>query len=281
MNDAKPSEGGVVVRATSEASGFTIVETLIVLAATGLLLFIALLSFAGQQSKVEFSQSIRDAQSVIQQTINEVGSGYYANGDDINCVKSGSGFSITKNNKAQGTSDDCIFLGKVMQFGIGGPDPQQYNVFGLAGLKDNDGNLTTAQPQVVNIPSAIINGQLRGGMKVVKMTYTVGSNAPVNIGAVAFVSGLGTLDSSNLLTSGIQQMSIMPVPGSGEVPNTIETEVMDAVKSHLSGATVNPDGGVQICFASGGTKQSGLITIGGNGRDVNLKLDIKSSVDCT
>jgi type II secretory pathway pseudopilin PulG len=280
MNDAKPSMGGVISSRSFGASGFTIVETLIVLAITGFLLFIALLTFAGQQSKVEFTQSIRDIQSVIQQTVNEVGSGFYPNGGDIHCTASGASFSITQSPTEQGTNSDCIFMGKVMQFGIGGPDPQQYNVFSLAGLKNNDGDIVKARPQVIDIKSAITNAQLHGGIRVVKMTYVSGGS-PTNIGAVAFVSGLGTLDSSNQLLSGTQQMSLIPIPASGEVPDTLDSEVIDAVKSRIATAPVNPDGGVQICFASGGTKQTGLITIGSGGRGVTVKLDIKNTADCT
>ncbi len=269
MNDAKPSMGG-----------FTIVETLIVLAITGFLLLIAVLTFAGQQSKVEFNQSIRDIQSVIQQTINEVGSGYYPNGGNVHCIVSGANLDITTSPTELGTNSDCIFMGKVMQFGIGGKDPQQYNVFALAGIKNNGGDITNARPQIVNIPSSITNAQLHGGITAVKMTYIIDGTAH-NIGAVAFVSGLGDLDSNNQLMSGTQQMSLIPIPNSGQVPNTINDVVIGAVKSQIATAPVNPNGGVQICFASGGTNQSGLITIGSNGRDVSVKLDIKSTVNCT
>jgi type II secretory pathway pseudopilin PulG len=268
MNDAQPSMGG-----------FTIVETLIVLAVTGFLLFVALLTFAGQQSKVEFTQAIRDTQSVIQQTINEVGSGYYPNGGDISCIVSGGNLNIIKATSEQGTNSACIFMGKVMQFGIGGTDPQQFNVFTLAGIKDNSGSIAQARPQIISIPSAITNAQLHGGLTAVKMTYT-DRGTPYNVGAVAFVSGLGTLDGNAQLLSGTQQMSVIPIPASGQVPNTINNQVISAVKSQIATAPVNPNDGVQICFASGGTKQSGLITIGSNGRDATVKLDIKSTLDC-
>jgi hypothetical protein len=86
--------------------------------------------------------------------------------------------------------------------------------------------------------------------------------------------------SNNQLLSGTQQISLVPVRNSGTVAGTdIPTTV--AAIDNLETSPVNPDGGVEICFASGGTEQSGLVTIGSNGRNLSVKLDIKSTVDCT
>ena len=43
----------------------------------------------------------------------------------------------------------------------------------------------------------------------------------------------------------------------------------------------NPSSGVSICFASGTTNQSGLITIGGNGRQLSVKLSIMGDSTCS
>jgi len=268
MNDDKPSMGG-----------FTIIETLIVLAITGFLLLIALLAFQGQQAKVEFGQSVRDMQSIIQQTINEVAAGYFPDSNNIKCQAAGNSLSISQGSVTQGSNTDCIFLGKAMQFGVGGTDPQQYNVLTLAGLKDNNGDLAQARPTVVDLPGVTTNNIVRNGVKVVSMKYVV-DNAATDIGAVAFISGLGSFNDGQLL-SGSQQISLVPVTNSGKVPNTIDQAVVDAVKDHLATSPINPNGGVQICFQSGGTKQSGLITIGGGGRNLSVDLAIKSTTDCT
>lgn len=268
MSDDKPSMGG-----------FTIIETLIVLAITGFLLLIALLAFQGQQAKVEFGQSVRDMQSVIQQTINEVAAGYFPASDNVKCQVSGNALDISEGSAVQGTNTDCIFMGKVMQFGIGGTDPQQYNVLTLAGAKNNDGDIAKTKAQVVDIPGVTSTNIVRNGVRVVSMKYVVDGTS-TDIGAVAFVSGLGSFNGSQLL-SGSQQISLIPVRGSGQAPNTSQQAVMDAVKTQLGTSPINPNGGVQICFQSGGTKQSGLITIGGGGRELTVKLDIKSTTDCT
>jgi hypothetical protein len=39
----------------------------------------------------------------------------------------------------------------------------------------------------------------------------------------------------------------------------------------------NPSNGVSICFASGGTNQSGLVTIGGSGHPLSVTLKVMES----
>jgi type II secretory pathway pseudopilin PulG len=262
--------------------GFTIVETLIVMAVSGLLLISSILLVAGQQRKVEFSQAVQDVQSVINQTISEVGSGYYPNGKDFKCTVSGGKLVIVPalSGTAQGSNTGCIFLGKAIQFGKSGTNPQEYVVHAIAGLQDKqDGTLATAKPKAVNIASSQTTGQLRNGLTIKAMRY-IKDGAPTKIGAVAFLSGLGTGSDNNLL-SGTQQLSLVPVIGSGIVPTTTVTTVVSAIDTQLvtSDGLVNPNGGVELCF-QGGAGQWGLITIGGNGRNLSVKLDIKNS-DCS
>jgi type II secretory pathway pseudopilin PulG len=272
MNDDAPSLG-------SNNSGFTIVETLIVLAVAMVLFLGAILLVAGQQRKVEFTQGVQDIRSVIEQTITEISTGYYPNSGNIRCTAAGSNLNITNaSGTAQGSNTGCIFLGKAMQFGVSGTDPQQYIVHTIAGLQNNTGTLASASPEAIDIASDRVTGELRGGVTVTRMQYIAGGTR-TDIGAVAFVNGLGEY-SNNLLMSGTQQMSVVPVGGSGTVPNTNVASVVSAIEN-LENSPVNPDGGVEICFRSGGTEQSGLVTIGSNGRNLSVKLDIKSTVDCT
>jgi len=267
MNDDKPSMGG-----------FTIVETMIVLAVTGFMLLFALLAFAGQQAKVEFGQSVRDMQSDLQQTINEVSSGFFPDSGNIGCARGGNKLEITIQTTEQGTNTDCIFMGKVLQFGVADTDPQQYAVFNLAGYKNNNGDLAASLPQVIDNESYISHRIIRNGVQVVSMKY-VFNNVPIDISAVAIVSGLGNFEDGQF-QSGSQQLNLIPVDNSGKVPNSVQGQVIQAVQDNLINSPVNPNGGVQICLQSGGTKQSGLITIGGNGRTTTVKLDMKSKENC-
>jgi prepilin-type N-terminal cleavage/methylation domain-containing protein len=277
-----PPQGGSVGCAVNKNNvrGFTIVETLIVIAVSGVLFLAAILMVAGQQRKVEFTQAVNDIKTVIDQTISEVATGYYPNTGNVRCAVSGGNLSITNAaNAGQGANTGCIFLGKAMQFGVQDTVPQQFVVHSVAGLQNNSGSLASARPRAVDIDGTRETKELRNGLRATGMRYVV-DGVRTNIGAVAFVNGLGQYGSSSQLLSGSQRMSMVPVTSSGVVPNTTVTAVTDAINTQLrtSDALLNPNGGVEICF-EGGTSQWGLVTIGSNGRSLSVKLDIKNT-DC-
>ena len=286
MNDARSR----VAYRTKKAAGFTIVETLIVLAVTMALFISAVALVSGQQNRVQFSQSVNDIKTNIQKTINEIGAGYYPNTGNMSCSGGGGVLTIAAGSTAQGSNTGCIFLGKAIQFGVGSTDPQQYIVHSIAGLQDNTGTLASARPKDIapglttnnsfNFPNFSEVDTLHNGLTAYSMRYIQGPTS-TNISAVAFVSQLGSYNSSSDLMSGTQQIDLVPVVGSGTVGSSTSTGVSDAINNNLATSPVNPSGGVEICFQSGTTKQSGLVKIGGNGRTLSVTLDIKGSKDCS
>lgn len=277
----------------SRSAGFTIIETLIVLAVTGFMFLSAILLFAGQSRKVEFVQAVQDIQAQLQQTISEVGAGYYPN-TGFNCNGISGNVTLTRGNNAQGSNTGCIFLGKVVQFGVRNTDPEQYHIYSVAGLQVNAGSLDSAEPVAiapggatntpVDFPDATERKHLNYGLTADSMQY-VHNGVTRQIGAVAFISSLGEYSGGQLM-SGTQQVNLIPVGGSanGTTLDTDPPAVVDAINRYMADESVSPkmpSGGVRICFASGGTEQSGLITIGSNGRNLSVKLDIKSTRNCT
>lgn len=269
----------------SNQQGFTVVEVLIVLAVTGILFVSAAVTIVGKQNQAQFDQAIRQVQSQIQQTINDVSIGYYPNLNNFTCSASGGALSISSGSSTQGTNTGCVFLGKVMQFGVGS-NPEQFTTFTLAGLQqDTSGNqilsLASSKPLAIattpshsGIPNAYVTTDLEGGLSVVNMKYS-----SRNVGAVAFVSNLAPSGSSSVV-SGSQQVGLVPIDGTNL--NASQTATAEVIDNQLSSgtATMNPTGGVQVCVASGSTNQSGLITIGGNGRDLSVTLSIKGNKTC-
>lgn len=278
------------MRRSPQRAGFTIVETMIVLAIMGFLFISATILVTGEQNKTEFSAAIQDVQSVIQQHISEVGSGYYANNGSFTCSVIGGNLSISKNlsgKNSQGVNAGCIFMGKAMQFGVHGTNPEQMITYTVAGLQDNTGDLASAKPTVVApttekpaTPDSSTIDSLHSGLSVYKMT-----NGPlatgVPIGAVAFLDGLGSYDgNNNQLLSGSQQVSVVPI-NSTALNESPLAGASDIGHNLATSSVLDPSSkGVQICFASGTTNQSGLITIGGNGRQLSVQLDIKDGRKC-
>jgi prepilin-type N-terminal cleavage/methylation domain-containing protein len=283
--------GGVSARG-GRNKGFTIVEVLIVLAITGGLFISAATMISGRTAKTQFEQSINQMTGQIRQQINDVASGYYPNNANFECKANGADFTITAGAKQQGTNSGCVFLGKALYFGVTGTDPEQYVSFPVAALQRNAAgdeitSIAAAKPAVIypaapqaNSPNASQTTPLQYGLKVSKMYY--GTNSSNAIGAVAFLSSLGQYNGTELV-SGSQQISMLPLLNTsinksiGEAATAINANFITS-NNTFAGST-NKE--VNICFDSGTTTQSGLVTIGGgNGRELSVTLSIKGNLGC-
>lgn len=100
------------------SKGYTIVETMIVLAVTTAMFSAIMITFSGRQAKVEFAQSVKDYEATLQNLISEVNKGYYQAYENRPC-------SIVSNNpyidtgvpaggSTTGTGGECVFLGKTI-----------------------------------------------------------------------------------------------------------------------------------------------------------------------
>jgi type II secretory pathway pseudopilin PulG len=280
-------------------NGFTVVETMIVLAVTGLLLGSAMVLIGGKQNQAAFNQSIRQIQSQIQQRINEVSTGYYANQGNIQCNGTGGVVVLTQGTGTeQGANAGCIFLGKALQFKVGASDPEQFNVFSIAALQKGgpggaeSSSLPLAKPKAIappssdptgNTPNATETQILQNGLSTYRMWYNNGAGDRT-IGSVAFVMSMAQFASNGAIASGSQQVDVVPIDDGNtkSILGQTQANMVDAINSRLPvGAVVNPTNGVFICFVSGGTNQSGLITIGNKNRQLSVKLDIKGNKTCS
>jgi hypothetical protein len=262
---------------------------MIVLAVTGALFLIAFDEINGKQNITEFQQGINGIESSIKQTISEVDTGDYPNTNNFTCNGTTGTLTINPGTNAQGSNTGCIFLGKVLQFGVQNTNPQQYIAYTIAGLQNNTGTLSSAAPVAIapgittnttpNYPNASVSSLLNYGLTV-KSMYSVASNGTKTaIGAVGFISTLGSYTGTQLV-SGSQQIDLIPVIGTGSAINASSPTVVDAINKSLASSTINPGDGVQICFASGTTNQSGLITIGDGGGNLAVSLTIESDTTC-
>ena len=263
---------------------FTVIEVMITLAVTGLLFASAALLINGRQSQTQFNQSIRNIQTQIQQIINEVAIGYYPNLNNFNCTAGASGPAITAGSGAeQGANTGCIFVGKALQFKVAGMDPEEFAAYTIAGLQKGGAggqestSLSDARPLVVDL--ATDTRRLEGGLTTHRMWFTDGLTTQ-DIGAVAFTTTLAAYDAAGNITSGSQQVNVAPIATTAI--NQSQSAVTSAINSRLRLVTqvLNPSGGVFLCFASAGTDQSGLITIGSKGRQLSVNLEIKRGKVC-
>ena len=259
--------------------GFTIVETLIVVAVSSVLLVSAVTLVAGRQRKVEFNQAAQDLQSVIRQVASETSAGHYPSGNNFTCTAPGGTPTIVAGVTKQGSNTNCIFLGRAIQFG-NGSSKDAYVLHTIAGYQKNNGSIAAAKATAIDLASARTIGQIRNGLTLVSMRYVDGATT-ADISGVAFLQGLGAVDRFSNFISGSQLVTVVPFRGNGPVTNaTINTIplMVTAINTQLnSSAPINPSGGVQICLQGGVTDQWALITIGSNGRGLSVTLDYKSS----
>lgn len=283
--------------------GFTIVETMIVLAVTGALFVAIAASLSGRQSAAEFTHAIQSVQSQIQQVVNQVGEGFYPNNANFTCQKAGSSISFTNVVSTQGTNTDCVFLGKVIQFSEHGTIPEAYRIYTIAGLRSATAAVSSpfknAAPSVVwvnpNYASYTTPQTLEYGLvtKWVRSFHNSGCTSfGCSIGAVGILmeSGSSNIKSASGYNSGAQQIDLVPIYASRLQRTPTQTINDIQASAPISGlrdpnlgvdGVLNPSMGVQICFASGSTNQSGLITIGGVGRQLTVSLDIRSNSTCS
>lgn len=260
--------------------GYTIVEVMIVLAVSGALFLSAVLLINGRQQRTQFDQSIREVRSQIQQVVNEVSNGFYPDFTSFTCTVTGSGpptFALASG--GQGTNEGCIFLGKAIQLGVEGTDPEQFRVFNIAGRQKNTSgdevsNLAQAQPRAIALDGgANVSVDISTTERLLYGLETAWADA----GVIAFTSSLSDVTSPT--GASIQQLNVSTVNGSAL--GMSEVGAVQALNSNLANSPQNPANGVRVCFVSGGTDQSGLITIGGSAGSVAVTLDIKSNRDCS
>lgn len=271
-------------------SGYTVIEVLIVLAVTAGLFVSAAIMIGGRQNRTAFEQAVRNVQSQIQQVLNEVAVGYYPNNGDFRCVATATGPQFSTGSAGVGTNSGCVFVGKVLQFGVTGTDPEQFVIYTLAGLQKKAGsnteavNRTEAQPKVVapttadsSIPDRSITNRLDNGLTTYRMWYDNGAGNEY-IGAVGFMQSFAKYTGSDI-NSGAQNVHTVAVAGSSL--NATRAATADAINANFPSSPYDTSGGVFICFVSGATNQSGLVSIGGNNRNQTVNLDIKSNKTCS
>ncbi|MBP7857626.1 MAG: type II secretion system protein [Candidatus Saccharimonadales bacterium] len=272
---------------TTPAQGFTVVETLIVLAVTSALFLSAAILINGRQQKTEFAVGIRGLQQQIQQSINETRTGNYPSAGGFTCADSGPhNVTITASvGKEQGTNGECIFAGKTLVFDPA-DHPNSFFVYSLAARRlisgqevkyAADAKITAVAPTSSNpsIPDLTSKIDIPNSIEYVK-GRSVGAGAwNTNVQSFALLSTFADFQSVGNGSGGSQKIRLAGYGAwnpSDEV-NNINKEMNNPYANRYP-AFAN---GIELCFKSGGTNQSGLITIS-NGLEV--KLSIKNGTGC-
>lgn len=282
---------------------------MIVLAVTGSMLLIAVAFVSGRQNKTEFQTAINELQQQLQQFANQTTSGQYTTDGSFSCNGTGSLISFQSTRKAQGTNENCIFLGNVIQFGTGtGDSASTLAVMPIVGKQFSSGlnpveTIQDAKPRAVyplgstepaSVAHTITNTDMQYGLSVADsspnycpsggMCYVpVTGGAARTTGALGVIAGdgNGTLASSDgdNLKSGSQQFTLYGVGNNTTSPDQPTSAIAAAIG--MGGSVPSPLVSASqafICIQSGTTPQSGLFTITA---DWHITLQVFENATCT
>ncbi len=261
--------------------GYTIVEVMIFLAVTGALFAMIVLVFAGQRGRTQFQTSAREVESRVRDVINDVSTGYYQTSGNFACTATASGPSFTGSTTEQGTHQACIFIGRIVQFNVGG-NGNLYNIYSAAGLRrepvlDKEvENFSETKPKAIDGPGLNVTEQLSlpNQAKVASIFYNNGvTNVPIE--AVGLFTTFGKYDTGALQPGSLSVNVVpLPVPGSSCGGGNVTCQISELGTVPEATIVKNPTNGVTICFDSGTSDQHGRLAIGGSNRQLTTDLVI-------
>ncbi|MBI4034602.1 prepilin-type N-terminal cleavage/methylation domain-containing protein [Candidatus Saccharibacteria bacterium] len=178
-----------------KAKGYTVIEVLIVLAATGMLLTMATYLLKNQTGETTFLQSLRDIQSKIETVISSVNNSLFPNANNYTCSLQPGNDNVQRATlKAEtssgiGTNDDCLFLGKALGVVKDRDTLYVYSVLGGRTYQSGDQTLEAETFAQTNPTAAVVSGSdltevynpSTGGLYLLSARYDGSDSTDVNL----------------------------------------------------------------------------------------------------
>lgn len=259
--------------------GFTLFETMIVLAVSSVMLITAIVAFGGQQRKTQFTQSLRDLESQISDVMNDVQTGFYPT-SLRNCSRTATGPQFTAGTPSeQGVNLECIFVGKAVHF-----QQDSFTAYSLVGNRLDASSrpvasFTASFPRIIDASAE--ETEYKWGLRLTQF-YTgtsTASPAETNRALVVIASttnDTGFVGSSNQLNSGVQRVTPLLSGSTAANSVTVADATEAALTSAIRGITTWPaTNRLTICFedapSGAGRLIGGLIITGGN-EDMDVRI---------
>ena len=250
--------------------GYTIVETMIVLAVSGVLFISAVAVFNGKQGRSEFTTSMQDIRSKIQDLANDVATGYLPNSSFNSCtaLSTGGPPKLAAGNNI-GTSEECIFLGKALNFPSGPTNNgrfQAYTVIGRRLLPNSTAQTTNYSEAMPTVATELTeDDEIQGGAETQAVDASGIGTSPSN--AVAFYHTLNTPAYGSTGTSIVEMYDLGDINDPSQMANCVNGTICKPLDK-LSAITK-----WQLCFKSTTSDQFALITVTPLNSSVTTKLE--------
>jgi type II secretory pathway pseudopilin PulG len=284
--------------------GYTLIEVMIFLAVSGVLFVSAVALIQGQQGRTQFSQSMRDIDSKINQYVSEVSASYFPSNQDYSCAINAAGrpvlTKLTAGTKGVGSNEDCIFLGKALQFHHedAGNTDDTIGVYSILGKRANQvalagggttsvliSNFAAANPTPT--PSLVETYALPFGTKIVSAAKDNAADASAMAGFYIDLSQAGSDPDANKTASltsyqypsnvAINTPLYSATNTTGVTYNCITNN--KSVCSGLLGSTASVPAAFTkwlLCFKSGSSNQTAQITVTSGPAGIQTKVDFVS-----
>ncbi|HEX5797977.1 MAG TPA: type II secretion system protein [Candidatus Saccharimonadales bacterium] len=261
--------------------GYTIIEVMIVLTISTALFATAIIGYTRQNQRTQFTNAVRDIELIVQDILNDVGTGYYVQSDEFVCLRSGSPAAPSLLSppppgvlSEQGTNQGCIFLGKAVNL-RDTDSSSSFTAHTIVGLRNHANNEEDPSTNVENAANRTIPFEgtydrysISGSLDIPKII----TSDETEVAGFAVVSGFGN---GSLADGG--------AGGAGATTNQVSIASIDrlydfnSTTSQVVGSSdLNKD--ITICIREAGEGRRASITIGA-GAQANVQTTIDSWPD--
>jgi len=277
--------------------GYTIIEVMIFLAISSLLFVSAVIAVGGQQAHTEFSTSMRDMNSKMQDWINQVIAGFSGSesasgASTYSCGYDPLGYPVlnTTTTTERGANPECIFIGKAVQVNTSPPFNESIAVYTVLGRRtvavsgELVGNLRDAQPA----PASFDKGGLaesypiQNGARFKCVMKADGTDCEPNGSRMAgFFLSLNT--QQNTSQTGSQSLNLYQYslykdvdPRTPPIENCIKLTGPDCFVPPAPASPLSPLSKWRLCFVSTRNSDTAVLSVtsaSGIGAAVNLAFD--------
>lgn len=256
--------------------GFTIIETMIVLAVSGGLLVSVMATISGQQQKTQFTTGVRDFETKIQDVVNDVQTGYYPNNGTTKCTNDPASDTAPVNDDAamivpQGTNENCIFLGKGIHFHS--PDGNRlvnFRTTTIAGKRQTNKkditSISEAKPIAFNKSgNGVDTDELLNGIELTEIKIykdSVFTNPPDTSVGLGIMTSIKTGTSSSGLVGGASGRPNLAFIRDVSAGDNDGTQFSDKISTIADADLVKVDGGAVFCLRDGSRGRAAAVTLG-------------------